>query len=91
MAITIELPAQIETHLETDWTDLPRHALEGFAIEAFRNGKLSSYQVGQMLGLQSRWETITFLSERGVYPGYDLEDFDNDMQVQEQIFSGKQK
>jgi hypothetical protein len=36
MAITIELPKQIEQQLQAEWDDLERHALEGLVVEAFR-------------------------------------------------------
>jgi hypothetical protein len=77
--ITVELPNDIERELQTDWTDLDRHALEGFVTEAFRQRKLSSYQVGRSLGMEDRWDIINFLSERGVYPGYEMEDYEQDL------------
>jgi predicted HTH domain antitoxin len=83
MAITIELPRQLEQQLQAEWADLERHALEGLVVEAFRSGKLSSHEVGEALGMQSRWEAENFLSERGAYPGYDLEDLQQDRQTLE--------
>lgn len=85
MAITIELPEEIEQQLQTDWTELERHALEGFVVEAFRSGKLSSHEVGQALGLTSQWDAIDFLSQRGAYPGYDLEDLEADRRSLESV------
>ena len=79
MSITVQLPQQIQQQLQSEWTDLERHALEGLITEAFRQGKLSSIQVGQALGMDDRWEAIQFLSERGAYPGYEEEDFARDM------------
>ena len=89
MAITIELPTKIEKQLQNNWFDLEIHALEGFVVEAFRNGKLSSYQVSVALGLENRWQAIDFLSQKGVYPNYDMEDFKEDMRTQEILFSRK--
>jgi hypothetical protein len=77
--ITIELPTEIERSLQSDWSNLNRHALEGFVTEAFRQRKLSSYQVGKALGMEDRWDIVNFLSERGVYPGYELEDYQQDL------------
>lgn len=88
MAITIELPREI-AHLQAEWDDLERHALEGLVTEAFRQGKLSSYEVGQALGMVERWEAVAFLSERGAYPGYDLEDLEADRRTVER--GGKPK
>lgn len=81
MAIVIQLPPQLEEQLQAEWPDLAQHALEGFVIEAFRNGKLSSHEVEQLLHFNSRWEAVRFLSERGVYPGYELEDLQEDRDV----------
>ena len=83
MAITIELPQEIEQQLLAQWTDLDRHALEGLVTEAFRQGKLSSHEVAQALGMESQRVAIAFLSERGAYPGYDLEDLEQDRRTSE--------
>src|SRR5712664_1258049 len=45
MAVRIELPEDIEHHLEKQWGDLPRHALESLAIEGYRARVLSRSQV----------------------------------------------
>jgi hypothetical protein len=84
--ITIELPTEIERELQTQWKDLDRHALEGLVTEAFRQGKLSSYQVARALGMGDRCEAISFLTERGVYPGYDEEDFAQDMNTLDELY-----
>jgi len=59
--------------------------LEAFAVEGFRQGKLSSYEVRQLLGFGSRWETIRFRSNHKAYPGYDIEDFEADMKTLEKL------
>lgn len=78
MSITISLPEEVERQLRQDWPDMERHALEGFLIEAYRQKRVSAYQVGKLLGLTDYWDAIQFLSERGVYPNYDLEDLEED-------------
>jgi len=54
--------------------DLERYALEAFVVETFRIGKIGSAEAAEILGLSDRWAGIEFLSQRGVYPGYELED-----------------
>jgi predicted HTH domain antitoxin len=81
----LEPPQEIEQQLQAEWPDLERHILEGFAVEAFRQGKLSSYEVSKILGFDSRMEAIRFLSERGVYPGYDVEDFEEDRRTLDKL------
>jgi len=48
MAVRIELPEDIEHHLEKQWGNLPRHALETLAIEGFRARVLNRSQVRRM-------------------------------------------
>lgn len=81
MAITVPLPPDIERQLRARFPDLERRVAEGYAVEAFRRGDLSSRQVGQMLGFSDRWQAERFLSERGAYPGYGPEEFAQDLQT----------
>ena len=80
MAITVDIPQDVEKELREEWPELERRALEAFVVEAYREKKISSYTAGRILGFESRWKTIDFLSERGVYPNYDVEDFNKDME-----------
>ena len=78
MAVTVLIPEEIEQELRQEYPDLERRILEGYVVEAFRRGDLSSGEAGRILGMHNRWEAIQFLSERGVYPGYDVEDYRQD-------------
>ncbi|MCX6378069.1 MAG: UPF0175 family protein [Armatimonadetes bacterium] len=80
MTLTIEIPERIEQHLRQEHPDLERRITENYVVEAFRQGDLSSAEAGVILGLSSRWEAIDFLSERGVYPGYDVNDYQQDIE-----------
>jgi predicted HTH domain antitoxin len=82
MAITLALPEEIEEYLESHWNgDLQRKILEAIAVEAYREKTLGITRVRRLLGFEDRWETIRFLSERGVYPNYDEEDFEKDQRT----------
>ncbi len=71
MVLTLELPDSIAQALSSPGeTDLSRKALEALAIDGFREGKLSQYQVSQMLGM-SRTETEDLLARQ-----VDLYDYD---------------
>lgn len=85
MAITVPVSQEMERQLRADFPDLERRFVEGYAVEAFRRGEISSHQVGQILGLGGRASAIRFLSERGVYPGYDADDFAQDLQTLESL------
>jgi predicted HTH domain antitoxin len=79
VSVVVNLPAHLEKRLRDEFPQLDRHILEGYAVEAFRTGELSSGQVGELLGMSSRWEAMAFLSDRGAYPGYDLGDLEDDL------------
>ena len=67
MSITFEIPADI-SRLASEWPDLERHALEGFVMEAFRAGRLSTHEVGLALGVKDN-AAHNFLSDRGAFAG----------------------
>ncbi len=84
MSITIEVPADFEKQyrtLDTPEFTLERRFLEAFAVEEYRQGRLGVGSVGQLLGLSSRWTTIEFLSKHGVYPAYDENDLQQDLET----------
>lgn len=65
MAVTIELPPNIESRLRAEMADLDDIAKLGLAVEAFRNGKLSVGQFAELLGV-SQYAADGLLKERGV-------------------------
>jgi len=78
MAVRIELPEDIEHHLETKWGNLPRHALEALAMEGYRARVLSRSQVRRMLGFETGAEVDEFMKRAGVPFDYTLDDFEHD-------------
>lgn len=62
MVVTLDLPDNIARAL-TDHSDrdLARRALEGLAIDGYREGRLTQKQVGELLGL-TRIQTEDFLA-----------------------------
>ncbi len=78
MAVRIELPEDIEHHLEKQWGNLPRHALETLAIEGYRSRVLSRSQVRRMLGFETGTEVDAFMKRAGVPFDYTLDDFEHD-------------
>ena len=64
MAITLELPHEIEQQLQEAWNgNLSRKILEAVAVEGYRQGVLSRGQVSELLDL-SFYDTEAFLKER---------------------------
>ena len=76
MAVRIEIPEDIEHHLETQWGNLPRHALEALAIEGYRARVLSRSQVRRMLGFETGVEVDEFMKRAGVPFDYTMDDFE---------------
>jgi Uncharacterised protein family (UPF0175) len=67
MQIAMTLPGPVAEQLRT-WSgqDLPRHMREMVALEGYRSGALSAYQVQEVLGYETRDELYGFLKEHGV-------------------------
>jgi predicted HTH domain antitoxin len=86
MSVTINLPEEIEHHLESQWGNLPRRALEAVALEGYRSGALSAGQVAEMLNL-SVWETETLLKQRGIGLEYGAEDLKRDIEANERALA----
>jgi hypothetical protein len=86
MQIAITLPDPIAEQLRTRWgQDLPRHILEMVALEGYRSGVLSAYQVQQMLGFEIRDEVYGFLKEHGVPLRYTLEHLQRDREAHDRL------
>jgi predicted HTH domain antitoxin len=79
MEVLVKVPDDIVERLESQWTDLPRHALEALAVEAHREGILTAAEVQRMLGLSTRWETDAVLKRAGAYLDYSQDDLREDI------------
>lgn len=79
MHVTIDLPADISHALEERWGDVPRHALETLAVEAYRTGVLSESQVRRLLGCESRFQVRALLKQYNVPLRYTMLDLQDDL------------
>lgn len=91
MALTIELPEDIEHHLEKRWGNLPRHALEALAIEGYRVRVLSRSQARRMLGFETGAEVDEFMKRVGVPFDYTLDDFEHDGETSRHLREARAK
>ena len=74
MQITVQLPDGLSLH-----PNAIREALEAFAIEGYRSGALSAYQIRFMLGFETRYELDGFLKTHEVWDcAYSVEDLEKD-------------
>jgi hypothetical protein len=89
MQITLDIPDDLVDALSAPGRDPARAALEAIALEAYRQRRLSGYQLRVLLGIASRYELDGFLKERQVYD-YTPEDFEKDLAASREL-RAKQK
>jgi len=85
MKVTIELPEDIAAALKGEWRDVPQRSLEAIAVEGYRTGVLSEYQVRRLLNLESRFQVHALLKEHRVPLKYTEADVENDMTVHREL------
>lgn len=86
MGLNIDIPSEAERALRGAWGDeLNRAALEALAAEGYRSGKLTSYEVGQILGLENRWAVEKWLADRKIPRDYTIDDFNADMAALDRV------
>ncbi len=77
MNLTVEIPDDIANRLIATGDDLSRRALEGFALEELKAGRITEPELCRMLGL-ARVQADGFLKAHGVYDDYTLQDFEQE-------------
>ena len=81
MNIIVSIPDDLAASLSADGTDLTRRALEAFAIEAYRTGRLTTAEVGRLLGLETCDALDGFLKAHGEYEDYTMADRERELDV----------
>ena len=79
MNVTLEIPDDIAEALGSH-SDLSRRALEGFALEEFKSGRLSQARLRRLLGL-TRYELDGFLKAHGIFMDYSIEEFNSEWEA----------
>ena len=91
MAVTFELPAEVEKRLRAESADLDAEAREASALELFRRAKISHVELSQILGLD-RYETDAYLIRHKVYEGsLTAEDLEADRQTLDRVLGPVQR
>ena len=80
MKVTVEVPDDLAAALNLTDRDPAGAALEAMALEAFRERKLTGYQLRTLLGIPSRFDLWEFLKERQIET-YTVEDLEHDLAV----------
>ena len=78
MQITVDIPEELVAVLAGSGQDLPRAVMEAIGLEAYRQGRLSGYQLRLLLGIPSRYELEGFLKGHEIYD-YTVEDLEKDL------------
>jgi predicted HTH domain antitoxin len=81
MAISINIPKEVEDILRSEWGgNLEQATKEALLIESYRTGRITLGSLAQTLGL-SRWDAEAWLGARGVKWNYDADDLEADHQT----------
>lgn len=67
MDVHIDVPEEVARQFTAEPGGVARAAVEALAAEGLRSGKLTVYQVRQLLGIRSRYEMDGFLKARGPF------------------------
>ena len=81
MTLSLHIPDALTPTLQAACGELSRAVIEGFAVEAYRQGQISTAEVGALLGHASRWDTQSFLAVHDAWPGTTAEEALGDLQT----------
>ena len=84
MQITLDIPDDLATTLAPGGQDPARAALEALALAAYRERRLTGYQLRTLLGIPSRFVLDEFLKEHRIEK-YTAEDFEHDLATTRKI------
>ena len=87
LTVTLNLPPDLEEKLRQETPDLSNDVKEAYALELFRRGKLSHYELSRILGLD-RFETDAYLKRHNVFEGsLTMEDIETDLKTLRDVLS----
>ena len=79
MNLVLRIPDDLATQLGAGGQDLERQALEALVLESFRAGRISTDEVGRVLGLDGLDQIDGFLKAHEVYEPCTIEDVKRDV------------
>lgn len=86
MAITIQLPRGVEEELRRQDPQLDEKAREEFLLANYQAGKLSTSDIAESLGLETRHEAQVWLANRGVAINYTKASLEQDRKNIQELF-----
>jgi predicted HTH domain antitoxin len=85
LRVTLDLPAEVEERLRRETPNLDADVKEAYALELFRRGKVSHYELSRVLGLD-RFETDAYLKRHNVFEGsLTMADLEADRQTLDRV------
>jgi predicted HTH domain antitoxin len=85
MAVTIQFPVDVEQRLRAETPDLDAQAKEAVALDLFRKGKISHFELSQLLGFD-RVQTDAYLKQHNVFEGsLTMEDLNEQAKTLERV------
>jgi hypothetical protein len=85
MAITIQIPIDIEQELRLQDPQLDHHAREQFLVANYQAGKLSTGDLAVILGFETRFQAEEWLAAHGACQNYSVDDLEADRQTLDRI------
>jgi hypothetical protein len=87
MEIIISIPDEFAAPLIPAGQEPSRAALEALALEAYRERRMTGYQLRTLLGISSRFDLDALLKEHKIEK-YTIEDFEHDLATIEESDGG---
>ena len=89
MDLTLHIPDEVAERLAAAGGDLSRRALEAFALEEHKAGRITELQLRQLLGFETRYELDGFLKAHEVWLAYTAEDLERERAALRRLGFGK--
>ena len=76
--MTIQIPDELASHLPVEPAALSRRVVEAIALDEFKTGRISKFELRQLLGFGTRYKLDEFLKSHNVFEDYTMEDFEQE-------------
>ncbi|HVX84785.1 MAG TPA: UPF0175 family protein [Phycisphaerae bacterium] len=85
LTITLQFPPEVEASLRAQNPNIESQLTEAVAVELFRRGQLSHYELSKVLHLD-RFETDAYLQRHKIYEGsLTMEDLDEEARALDRL------
>ena len=81
MEVAFNIPDDLASRVNAGGQDLPRRALEAFALEEYKTGHVTTEDLRRMLGYTTRYQLDGFLKDHGVFYDYTMDDFNREQET----------